>query len=70
MLKAMRKGTLSREEMILKPNDIVYVPRTFMADLTRFLSEDIDPILDTFGSAVNLFDFRDRVRNLYKHYYQ
>ncbi len=45
MLTAIRKGT-SSSDIILKPNDVVYVPRSTIADFNKFLNE-IQPVLNT-----------------------
>lgn len=65
LLRAIREGT-SDENMILKPDDIIYVPRTFMADFNKFLGE-LEPAIE---KGWRIFDWRDRLRILYKHYYR
>ena len=65
LIRAIRKGS-STKDLFIKPDDIIYVPRTFISDFNRFLS-DLDPALDL---ATSVFDWRDRIRTLYKHYYK
>jgi len=59
---AIREGT-SKEDIVLKPNDLVYVPRRFISDFNRFLS-DIQPTVD---KAMSVFDWRRELRTWYKH---
>ncbi|GAG12440.1 unnamed protein product [marine sediment metagenome] len=44
--------------IILQPNDVVYIPRTFIANLNQFWT-DFQPTLDQ-GMAV--FDWRDKIQ--------
>lgn len=65
LFHVLREGTSARE-IVLKPNDVIYVPRTFMADVNRFYA-DIQPTLD---QGMSIFDWRDRLRTWYKHWDQ
>jgi polysaccharide export outer membrane protein len=49
-LTAIRQGMMT-EEFVLKPNDVVYVPRSTIADFNKFLN-DIAPTINTLS---NLF---------------
>lgn len=62
LFRALRKGT-SDKDFIIRPNDVVYVPRTFIADVNRFL-EDMEPAYD---KAMAVFDWRDKIRKWYRH---
>ena len=62
LFRAIRKGT-SKTDIILRPNDVVYVPRRFISDFNRFLA-DIKPSVDR---AFTVFDFRGELRAWYKH---
>lgn len=62
LLRAIRKGA-SGNDIILKPNDVVYVPKRFMADLNQFVA-DIEPFLD---QALDVFTWRDSIRDWYHH---
>ena len=62
IFRAIRKGT-SKTDIVLKPNDVVYIPRRFISDLNRFL-EDIQPTIDT---AMDVFGLRDDLRAWYHH---
>jgi polysaccharide export outer membrane protein len=57
LFRVLRKGTSSMD-LILRPNDVVYVPRTFIADVNRFYA-DIQPTID---QAMSVFDWRDKLR--------
>ena len=62
MFRAIRKGT-SNNDIVLKPNDVIYIPRRFISDFNRFLA-DIKPTVDR---AFDAFDFRDDLRAWYHH---
>lgn len=62
LFKAIRKGT-SSEDILLKPNDVVYVPRRFISDFNKFLN-DIQPTVDR---AMSVFDWRRELRTWYRH---
>ena len=47
-LTALRKGMMT-SECLLKPNDVVYVPRSTIADFNRFLN-DIAPTISTLSN--------------------
>ena len=49
-LTALRKGMMT-ESCLLKPNDVVYVPRSTIADFNKFLNE----IAPTINTANNIF---------------
>jgi len=51
-LTALRNGTFKKEFM-LKPNDIVYVPRSTIADFNKFLS-DISPTINALTNILTL----------------
>jgi polysaccharide export outer membrane protein len=52
MLKALKKGT-SQPEIILKPNDVVYVPRSFIGNFNKFL-DNLQPTIDLITQAIGL----------------
>ena len=62
LFRILRKGT-SGTDIILMPNDVIYVPRTFIADVNRFYA-DIEPTLD---KGMSIFDWRDKLRAWYRH---
>ncbi|MDD5679719.1 MAG: polysaccharide biosynthesis/export family protein [Candidatus Omnitrophica bacterium] len=62
LFRAIHKGT-SKPDVILMPNDVVYVPKTFIANFNKFLN-DIQPSVDT---AMSIFDWRKEIRAWYKH---
>jgi len=62
LYKAIRQGT-SKRDIILKPNDIVYVPRHFIADLQKFWSD----YGTTIDRAQSIFSWRDNLRAWYHH---
>ena len=62
LFRAIRKGT-SQEDIILKPNDLVYVPRHFIADFNKCLNE-LQPSVD---KAMSIFTWRSSLRAWYKH---
>lgn len=62
LFRAIREGT-SNEDVVLKPNDLVYVPRRFISDFNRFLN-DIQP---TVNQAMSVFSWRTQLRTWYKH---
>ena len=62
VLRVMREGT-SKRDILLKPNDLVYVPRRFISDFNRFLS-DIQPSVDR---ALSVLDLRQEIRAWYRH---
>ena len=57
LFRVLRKGT-SKTDIVLKPNDVIYVPRTFIADVNRVLA-DLDPALE---KGLSIFDWRTAVR--------
>lgn len=62
LFRAIRKGT-SKSDIILKPNDVIYVPRHFIADLNRFWAD----YGETIDRAQSVFDWRDKLRTWYHH---
>lgn len=63
--KALREGTTNKD-FLLKPGDIIYVPRTFVADLTRFAGQ-ISAIIGGADSATaDLVDYKSEIRNAYR----
>lgn len=58
-LSALRDG-MRTEESVLKPNDVIYVPRSTIADFNKFLNE-VGPTLNTlstfFSAGVNASSF-------------
>ena len=62
VFRVMRKGT-SKRDILLKPNDLVYIPRRFISDFNRFLN-DIKPSVDR---ALSLLDLRQEIMTWYKH---
>ena len=60
MAKVVTRGIVDKgKDINLKPNDVVYVPRTFVANLNKFMSVDIGPIIT---NAQNALDARTRFR--------
>jgi polysaccharide export outer membrane protein len=59
MTKAITRGT-SDARIILQPNDVIFVPKTFIANLNKFIN-DIGPIITT---ATNAIDLRQQIRQL------
>jgi len=57
LFRVLRKGSKG-EELVIRPNDVIYVPRHFFADLNRFHAL-IDP---SIGRAFETFDWRDKIR--------
>jgi polysaccharide export outer membrane protein len=55
-INEITKGGLAAKNLILEPNDIVYVPRSFIADADRFLTHTIKlvstVVLAEFGVAL------------------
>lgn len=62
LFRAIRKGP-SKPDIVLMPNDVVYVPKTFIANFNKFLT-DLQPSVDT---AMSIFDWRNEIRAWYKH---
>lgn len=50
MVKAITKGIVEKE-ITLKPNDILFVPKTFVANLNKFIG-DLGPILGTVDTVL------------------
>jgi|GEM_PF-425291 len=59
MVEVITKG-IADEEIILQPNDIIYVPRTFVANLNKFI-QDISPLINT---ASDMLGLRREIRNI------
>ncbi len=60
MDKAITRGATNKEDIGLQPDDVVYVPMTFVGNLIQCLN-DIGPLIGTASSAI---DLRGKVRNL------
>jgi len=65
LFKALRQGAAG-PELILKPGDTIYVPRTFVADVTRFAGQVNTMIQGTDSVTAGLFDWRRELRNIYQ----
>lgn len=52
VLKAMRDGIISKD-MLLKPNDVIYVPRSTIGDINKFWA-DIQPTISTLSNLLSL----------------
>jgi len=52
LLQAIREGA-SKEDIFLKPNDLVYVPRSVIADFNKFLN-DVQPSLNMISTVLGL----------------
>ena len=52
VLTAIRNGVASKD-ILLKPDDVVYVPRSTIADVNKFLA-DIQPLLSTITTLINI----------------
>jgi polysaccharide export outer membrane protein len=59
MAKVITRGT-KKTDIILQPNDVVYVPKTFVANLNKFI-QDIGPLITTANSILSL---REEIRRL------
>jgi len=66
MARVITRGIMDGKDINLKPNDVVYVPRTFVANLNKFMSTDIGPIIT---NAQNTLDVRTRFRTSTGHRY-
>lgn len=53
LFNAIRNGISSKENIMLRPNDLVYVPRARISDFNKFLS-NIQPTLSTISTILNL----------------
>jgi len=56
-LKAITRG-VSEERILLKPNDIVFVPKTFIGNLNQFIT-DIGPVITNTSIGI---DIRDKIK--------
>jgi len=59
MAKIITRGTTDRS-IILQPNDVIFVPKTFVANLNKFL-RDISPLI---SGANSILDARERVKRM------
>jgi polysaccharide export outer membrane protein len=59
MIKAITRGT-SDSRIILQPNDVIFIPKTFVANLNKFIN-DIGPII---GTATSSIDLRQQIRRI------
>lgn len=59
MVKVITRGT-ARGKIILEPNDVVYVPKTFVANFNKFLA-DIGPLM---GAVTQSLGVRKEIRTL------
>jgi polysaccharide export outer membrane protein len=57
MTRAITRGT-DKDDIVLQPNDVVYVPRTFVGNFTQFVN-DIGPLINNASTAI---DVRTKVR--------
>jgi len=66
LFRALRRG-VSDPDFMLKTGDVIYVPRTFIADFTKFM-DDFGSWLDTAGDAsiINIWDWRREIKWLYQ----
>jgi polysaccharide export outer membrane protein len=62
LFRAIRRGT-SKRDVILKPNDLIYVPRHFIADIQKFWTD----YGTTIDRAKSIFDWRQSLRDWYHH---
>lgn len=62
VFRAVHKGT-SKKDIVLNPNDVVYVPKRFISNFNQFLN-DIQP---SVNAAMSIFDWRNEIRAWYKH---
>jgi len=58
----MITGGATNTDIILKPNDVIFIPRTFIANLNKFIS-DIGPVI---AQANNALVLRKEIRRLQK----
>jgi|GEM_PF-1764098 polysaccharide export outer membrane protein len=65
VFRSFRHGTIGPEFM-LKPNDVVYVPKTFIADWNKTVN-DLQPTLNTLlgQNFTNFFQDRGYIRAMY-----
>ena len=62
LFRAIRRGT-SKSDIILKPNDLIYVPRHFIADVQKFWTD----YGTTIDRGKSIFDWRQSIRDWYHH---
>ena len=62
MLQVLTKGT-TRQDIILQPNDLIFVPKAFIADFNQFL----DNMMPTINAAMTAIDLRRAVREIGGH---
>jgi len=60
VFRSFRHGAAGSEFM-LKPNDVVYVPKTFIADWNK----TVDDLQPTIGLFTSLYTMRNEVRTIY-----
>ena len=59
MSQVIREGT-SEGDIILQPNDVVYVPKSFIANFNKFL-DNINPFIDR---ALGVLNLRREIKNI------
>jgi len=62
MFRVIHKGT-SKKDVVLMPNDVVYVPKRFISNFNQFL-DDLQPSINT---AMSFFPLRTDIVTWYKH---
>jgi protein involved in polysaccharide export with SLBB domain len=62
IFRAVHKGT-SKSDVVLMPNDVVYVPKRFIANFNQFLN-DIQP---SVNAAMQFFTMRSNIVTWYTH---
>lgn len=65
LFKALREGT-SDPAFMLHGNDVLYIPRTFVADVTNFAKDISAIMLGSDRVTTGLFDWRREIRWLYR----
>jgi protein involved in polysaccharide export with SLBB domain len=59
LIRAITRGT-SDAGIILQPNDVIFAPRTFVANLNQFISE-FSPLIGAAASSINM---RQQIRRI------
>lgn len=62
MSKVISRGT-SKEDIILKPDDVVFVPRTFISNFNKAMND----ISEVVSNATNMLSIRREIRRLQRH---
>ncbi|MDD5439605.1 MAG: polysaccharide biosynthesis/export family protein [Candidatus Omnitrophica bacterium] len=63
--KTIREGTFGKD-MLLKPGDVIYVPKTFIADVAKFGDYLNRALSGSDKLTTGLFDWRRELRHVYR----